>query len=283
MNTLKIPDPILVTLRIPDMNDVVEWHGESLCNARTGEAIPMVNGVPDLWPSGATGPENQGEMALVRDYSATPEFGDLVTFGHGNPRFRGLLDAIGHNRLILELGCGSGQLTNYLQLNNNFVLGIDSSLDALNLAGRFRLRTGLTRSAFARMHPRHLAIRDQSFDVILLRANHPDPQQTRLTLAQGVQKLKTGGCLIVEGFNPYARPGRRFTLDEVLAWFAAHRLDYLNCFPPVLDTPGESARTLFSATHPGNRFQRVITQLAWLTTLNRTSGVFLVAGRKLSA
>jgi len=71
-----------------------------------------------------------------------------------------LLDAIGYNKLILECGCGTGQLTQFLQLNNNHTLGVDLSLSSLGLGVEHKSRNELERSAFAQMNIFDLAVKD---------------------------------------------------------------------------------------------------------------------------
>jgi 2-polyprenyl-3-methyl-5-hydroxy-6-metoxy-1,4-benzoquinol methylase len=75
-----------------------------------------------------------------------------VSTGLHNSLTSTLLDAIGYNKLILECGCGTGQMTNFLSLNNNHVLGVDLSLSSLGLALEHKLRNGLRRPAFAQMN-----------------------------------------------------------------------------------------------------------------------------------
>lgn len=72
------------------------------------------------------------------------------------------------------------------------------------------------------------------------------------------------------------------TIDEVLAWFEENDVEYLNCYPPILDTDGEGATSLFAKTDPGNIYQRVVTQLAWLGTIAREGAVFDVIGRRVN-
>jgi 2-polyprenyl-3-methyl-5-hydroxy-6-metoxy-1,4-benzoquinol methylase len=82
-----------------------------------------------------------------------------VNKGMQNPFTAQLLNSIGYNKTILECGCGTGQLTRFLQLNNNHTLGIDMSLSSLRLAVEHKKRNQLTRSSFAQMNIFELAIR----------------------------------------------------------------------------------------------------------------------------
>ena len=70
------------------------------------------------------------------------------------------------------------------------------------------------------------------------------------------------------------------SLDEVLAWFKENHIDYLNASPAILGTDGEESSGLFDATSPGTRYQRCVTQLAWLGTIAREGALFDVIGKK---
>src|SRR5262249_54328902 len=102
---------------------------------QTGALFPDRDGVPSLLKD--TDFERDGVTGRVKafyeenafpNYEGIEEFSSLVTTGLHNPLTSTLLDAIGYNKLILECGCGTGQMTNFLSLNNNYVLGIDLSL-----------------------------------------------------------------------------------------------------------------------------------------------------------
>jgi SAM-dependent methyltransferase len=133
------------------------------------------------------------------------DFGDLVNRGQKNEFARRLLDAIGYNKLILECGCGTGQLTHFLSLNNNHVLGVDLSLSSLNLAIDHKLRNGLPRSAFAQMNIFDLAVKDETFDVVISSGVLHHTSDARRAFAAIVRKAKHGGVVIVGLYNRFAR------------------------------------------------------------------------------
>jgi SAM-dependent methyltransferase len=118
---------------------------------------------------------------------------------------RGLLDAIGHNKLILECGCGTGQMSQFLSLNNNHVLGIDLSSSSLRLAMEHKVRNGLQRSAFALMNIFDLAVKDDSFDVVLSSGVLHHTKDARRAFASIVRKAKPGGIVIVGLYNTFGR------------------------------------------------------------------------------
>src|SRR5262249_17433538 len=122
-----IPDRLLGCLKAPGAGEdaVLErTDGGFVCRA-TSAAWPDRAGVPSLLAgiaSETVDPVTSRVKAFYEEhpfpsYEGLQEFGDLVSRGQGNAFARGLLDAIGHNKLILECGCGTGQMSHFLSLN----------------------------------------------------------------------------------------------------------------------------------------------------------------------
>ena len=101
------------------------------------------------------------------NYEGIQDFGDLVHRGQTTPFAKNLLDAIGSNKLILECGCGTGQLSLFLSLNNNHVLGVDLSASSLKLAIEHKLDNDVSRAGFVQMNIFDLAVKDNTFDVVI--------------------------------------------------------------------------------------------------------------------
>jgi len=171
-----------------------------------------VNGVHSLY---ADPPDNRQDVTKkVRsfyeenpfpNYEGIEEYGDLVRKGNRNPFSRSLLNAIGYNKLVLECGCGTGQLGQYLQLNNNHVLSIDMTLSSLRLANDYKRSQKLTRNAFIQMNIFNMGIRDESFDVAIAHGCLHHTFDARRAFAEVSRKVKPGGFVVVGLYNAYAR------------------------------------------------------------------------------
>lgn len=208
-------DRILSCLKEPgdvDDSDLMLEDG-GLRGVRSGRLYPFVDGkVPSLFV-GQSGAGEQVTSTVKGFYEENPfpsyegleEFGQLVHKGSSNPFSSTLLDAIGYNKKVLECGCGTGQLSHYLQLNNNHVLGIDMSISSLKLAIEHKLHNGLPRSSFAQMNIFNLAIKDNSFDVVISHGVLHHTFDARRAFAQIVRKAKLGGFVMVGLYNYYAR------------------------------------------------------------------------------
>lgn len=209
---------ILKRLRAPGASDSASLarEGDEFRCTETGEAFPVIEGIPSLFaPSPGEGKDVTDKVRSFYEenpfpsYEGLEDFGELVTKGHANSFSKNLLDAVGYNKTVLECGCGTGQLSHYLQLNNNHVLGIDMSLASLGLAVEHKNRNALTRAAFAQMNIFNLAIKDNSFDVVISHGVLHHTFDARRAFAQIVRKLKPGGIIMVGLYN---RPARLPTL-----------------------------------------------------------------------
>ena len=211
---LMISDRILSCLKAPGGSDDqgLELVSNGLRCLNTGKIYPHIGDVPSLYSP----PEGEGEEVTARvksfyeetpfpNYEGLEEFGELVSKGSENSFSANLLKAIGHNKTVLECGCGTGQLSHFLQLNNNHVLGIDMSLGSLKLAVEHKLRNDLARSSFAQMNIFDLAVRDASFDIVISHGVLHHTYNARCAFAAIARKVKPGGIIMVGLYNSYAR------------------------------------------------------------------------------
>jgi 2-polyprenyl-3-methyl-5-hydroxy-6-metoxy-1,4-benzoquinol methylase len=207
-------DRILACLKPPggsNSDDLRIDDGALVCKS-TGKAYPFNRGIPSLYQPSPHDPEEVTERIRsfyeehpFPSYEGLEEFGELVNKGQSNPFTTALLSAVGFNKTVLECGCGTGQLTHFLQLNNNHTLGIDLSLSSLALAMEHKQRNELVRSSFAQMNIFDLAIKDSSFDVVISHGVLHHTLDARRAFGHIVKKVKPGGLVIVGLYNWYAR------------------------------------------------------------------------------
>lgn len=205
---------ILACLKNPagDDSTTLEPTDGGLYCPQTDETHPFINGIPSLYVP----IEGEGEDITARvksfyeenpfpNYEGLEDFGELVNKGNHNPFSKNLLKAVGYNKLVLECGCGTGQLSHFLQLNNNHVLGVDMSLGSLRLAVEHKNHNGLERCGFAQMNIFNLAVKDQSFDVVISHGVLHHTFDANRAFAHLVKKVKPGGIIMVGLYNTYAR------------------------------------------------------------------------------
>jgi SAM-dependent methyltransferase len=117
-----------------------------------------------------------------------------------------LLDEqIPHDATVLEVGCGTGQLSNFLGIGARRVTGADLCLNSLRLAEGFRSSQGLDNVRFVQMNLFKPAFAPASFDVVMCNGvlhHTADPYGGFV----GISKLvKPGGHIVIGLYNQYGR------------------------------------------------------------------------------
>jgi SAM-dependent methyltransferase len=111
---------------------------------------------------------------------------------------------------LLEAGCGTGQLSNFLGLTwPRVVFGTDLCLNSLRLAESFRARHDVRGTRFLQMNLFRPAFRPESFDVVVVNGvlhHTSDPYGGFRSL---LRVLKPNGVIVVGLYNRYGR----FTTD----------------------------------------------------------------------
>jgi SAM-dependent methyltransferase len=102
---------------------------------------------------------------------------------------------------VLEIGCGTGQLSNYLAATTESKLyATDMSLASLHLGHDFARRNGIGGIRFVQMNLFKPAIREESMDVIISNGVLHTTYDTRKAFLSIVRLVKPGGYLII-GLN----------------------------------------------------------------------------------
>lgn len=155
--------------------------------------------------------------------------------------FARLLDrAIPGDARILDIGCGTGQMSLYLAHASRVVIGADLVRKSLELAAATALRFDISRVLFVETDLHCPGLREGSFDVVYSSGvlhHTPDPRRSFMRIAQLV---RPGGWIVVGLYNVFARIPLR--LRRVLARLTGYRVIP---FDPVLrDRKDEPARRL---------------------------------------
>lgn len=82
--------------------------------------------------------------------------------------------------------------------------------------------------------------------------------------------------------DQYANPHETaHTVDEVMRWFTASGVECLGVVPRLPpEMPLAPGDQIFEPRHMGTRLTRVLGQLAWMFTIGREGGLFVMIGRR---
>ncbi len=144
--------------------------------------------------------------------------------------FARLLDrAIAGDARIVEVGCGTGQMSLFLASGDRTVIGADLTLASLELAASAARRFGVQGATFVETDLRAPALREGAFDVVYCSGvlhHTPDP---RASFAAVARLAKPGGVIVLGLYNLYARVPHR--LRRAAAKLTSYRVIP---FDPVL-------------------------------------------------
>jgi len=120
--------------------------------------------------------------------------------------FARLLDeAIPPGARVLELGCGTGQMSLFLATVGRMVIGADLARPSLELAAEAAKRFGVEGVLFVETDLRRPGLREGAFDVVVCSGvlhHTPDP---RAAFGAVARLVKPGGYVVLGLYNAFAR------------------------------------------------------------------------------
>ncbi|MFO0974067.1 MAG: carbamoyltransferase N-terminal domain-containing protein [Phycisphaerae bacterium] len=114
-------------------------------------------------------------------------------------------EQIPFNARVLEVGCGTGQLTNFLAIGCRTVVGTDLCLNSLRLAEKFRASAGLNRARFMQMNLFRPAFKAEQFDVVLCNGVLHHTSDPYGGFKQIARLVKPGGHIVIGLYNKWGR------------------------------------------------------------------------------
>jgi len=187
--------------------------GDDLNCSACGHAFGATDGIRQLfWPHDQpVGTDVTDSVKAFYEETPFPNYDDhdtlrsLIDKSRAGVYARKLDEAIPFNARVLEVGCGTGQLTNFLGITCRDVVGSDMCLNSLLLGEAFRAEHGLDRVRFVQMNLFRPCFPPESFDVVLCNGvlHHTgDPRGGYRSL---VRLLRPGGHIVVGLYNKWGR------------------------------------------------------------------------------
>ena len=192
----------------------VSAEGGELCCDACRRPFACAEGIPRLfWPNDWTGREDVTDLVKAfYEQTPFPNYDEIDS----SERLRAKAEAGVFARLlneqlpfgarILEAGCGTGQLSNFLGLTwPRVVFGSDLCLNSLRLAESFRARHEIKGACFVQMNLFRPAFREQVFDVVVSNGvlhHTSDPYAGFRAL---LRVLKPNGVVVVGLYNRWGR------------------------------------------------------------------------------
>lgn len=231
-----------------------------------GHAFKIDDGIPSMfWPHDEIGEPEDVTEKVKAFYEETPfpnyedhdSLRSLIDKARRGVYAQALDRTVPYNATVLEVGCGTGQLSNFLGIGLRRVIGADLCQNSLRLGERFRRENELHRVRFVQMNLFRTCLKGDRFDVILCNGvlhhtgNPFGGYQGLLPL------LKPGGYIVIGLYN---RSGRLMTdlrrklfrltgnrakwIDPILRNSKQARAQHLAWFADQYCHPHESKHTI---------------------------------------
>jgi len=198
----------------PKCKGDLEIAEDSLSCSQCNNCYPVENGIPLLfWPHEPNSTKRDVTEIVKTFYEKTPfpnyenfeNIGDLVRKAQEGIFARLLNEQVSFGIKVLEIGCGTGQLSNFLGIAHRYVFGVDMCLNSLKLAQGFKEKNNLDRVSFCQMNLFKPTFKAESFPLVICNGvlHHTgDP----FTGFQSISRLvKKDGYIIIGLYNKYGR------------------------------------------------------------------------------
>lgn len=172
------------------------------------------NNIPSLfWPNEWDSSKEDVTDEIKSFYEKTPfpnydEFDNMGSLIIKAKRglFAKLLDEqIPFGSRILECGCGTGQMTNFLSTANRTVIGTDICLNSLKLADDFKEKNDLQRAHFYQMNLFRPSFKPQSFDLVISNGVLHHTSDPFLAFQSIANLVKPNGYILIGLYHKYGR------------------------------------------------------------------------------
>jgi SAM-dependent methyltransferase len=210
------------------------------CNA-CAVSFDAGGGVPNLRARGDKRTDRVRRFYEVAPFPGYPERETIASLRARGRRsaFARLLDrAVASDARIVEVGCGTGQMSLFLARADRLVVGADLARPSLLLAAKAARRFRVDRVQFVETDLNRPGLQPAAFDVVYCSGvlhHTPDPRSAFASIAR---LARPGGVIIVGLYNALARVPLR--LRRIIARLSGYR--WIPFDPVLADRDGEPAR-----------------------------------------
>lgn len=144
---------------------------------------------------------------------------------------------------ILEVGCGTGQLTNFLSIANRTVIGADFCLNSLRLGQEFKEKNHLDRAHFMQMNLFQPAFRAGTFDLVISNGVLHHTADPALAFKSIARLVRPNGYILIGLYHKYGR-----LVTDARRWifrFSGDRFQFLDPNMRKVESSAEKKRAWF--------------------------------------
>jgi SAM-dependent methyltransferase len=173
-----------------------------------------LDGIPSLfWPNEWDPSKEDVTDKIKSFYEKTPfpnydeldNLGGLIDKARKGIFAKLLDDQIPFGTRILECGCGTGQLTNFLSIASRTVIGTDICMNSLKMAKEFKEANDLERAHFYQMNLFLPCFKPQSFDLVIANGVLHHTSDPFLAFKSISNLVKPNGYILIGLYHKYGR------------------------------------------------------------------------------
>ena len=197
----------------PDCQGTLTEEQEQIHCAACGRSYLYEEGIPLLFSPNVWNTSKKDVTETIKAFyekDPFPNYDDMdstETLREKAQRgvFARLLDEqIPHGSSILEAGCGTGQLSNFLGLTwGRTVFGADMCLNSLKLAQRFKKKQGIFNASFVQMNLFQPVFKRESFDFVICNGVLHHTSDPYLGFQSIAKLVKKGGYILIGLYHAY--------------------------------------------------------------------------------
>ena len=145
------------------------------------------------------------------NYKSSDNKSSILEIGNKNQLLKEFKETIGQNKDVLEVGCGTGQLSNYLAIGtNNRIVSVDPTLKSLEIANTFSKKNNIQNITYVKADITEDIFKNHLFDFIWCNGvlhHTEDPYKSFQSL---IHTLKPKGYIVLGMYNFLGRIRTKF-------------------------------------------------------------------------
>jgi ubiquinone/menaquinone biosynthesis C-methylase UbiE/uncharacterized protein YbaR (Trm112 family) len=187
---------------------------ENLTCQNCSQKYPISHDIPRLfWPN-EWDPGKEDVTEQIKDfYEETPfpdyddfdDVGSLIEKSRQGIFAKLLDDQIPYGTRILECGCGTGQLTNFLSVANRTVIGTDICINSLKMAQDFKDQNELNNAQFIQMNLFRPCLKSDRFDLVICNGVLHHTSDPLMGFRSLCRLVKPRGYILIGLYHKYGR------------------------------------------------------------------------------
>ena len=205
---------IIKMLCCPKCSGTLSQEPTQLTCTACRQCFPILDDIPQLfWSSDWEDSKADITEKMKAFYEANPfpnyddfdSVGTLIEKARKRIFAKLLDDQIPFGTRILECGCGTGQLTNFLSIANRTVIGADMCLNSLRLAHNFKEKNDLRRALFLQMNLFRPCFAPGQFDLVISNGVLHHTSDPFLAFRSISRLVRPRGYILIGLYHKYGR------------------------------------------------------------------------------